>query len=84
MALCRLQETEGALRKQGGAIFYTFFVEGNFGVVEEEAVVVSSFCTEEVELAGHLAGIEGEVLSYEAGQTGDDVLFAEELVLDGF
>lgn len=73
----RLQESEGAVRKQGCAIFDTIFVEGDLGVVEEVGVVLRGFGAEEIELSGHLVSIEREVFAHEVGKAWDDVLLAE-------
>ena len=58
---------EGAFRQEACAVFYTFFVEGDFWMMQEVAFVLFCFCTEEIELAGDGAGIEGEVLPYQIG-----------------
>lgn len=53
-------------------------------MMQEVSIIVRSFCAEKIELTGHLAGIEGEVLAYQIGEAGDDVLLAEDGLLDGF
>ena len=51
-------------------------------MVQEEGIVVRGPGAEEIELPGHVAGVEGEVLAYQVGEAWDDVFFAEKLLLD--